>query len=370
MKNIYADYNATAIVKKKVKNSLAGWVDSYYGNPSSLHQPGQAAKHQMESSRSAVAKVISALPSEVIFVSGGTESNVLGLFGLAQQNKHQIKKVLVSAIEHSAILGQIDLIKSLGLEWAEIPVLPSGIIDLVAFEKLVGCEAVLASVMLANNETGVIQPIQEIVKIVKKFNGLVHCDAVQAFGKINISVKELGVDTLSVSGHKVGALRGIGALYIKKGLRIKSVFGKGAHENEMRPGTENLIGILSLGAACEEFSDWSQLVKARQQFEKKLLNQFNTKIAGYDELRIPNTVSASFGGTNKDLLLVGLDLKGISASAGSACKASLSLPSHVLKAMGYSREELAGVIRFSFGPDTTANDLDYIIDCLGELIKK
>lgn len=369
MKKIYADYNATATVKKKVKDSLVNWVETYYGNPSSLHQPGQAAKHQMEASRSSVAKAMDAQSAEIIFVSGGTESNVLGLFGLANQYKSQIKKVLVSAIEHSAILGQADLIKAIGIEWAEIPVLPNGVIDLIALEQLVDGQAVLASVMLANNESGVIQPIPEIVKIVKKFNGLVHCDAVQAFGKIKFSVKDLGVDTLSVSGHKVGALRGIGALYVKKGLRIKSVFGNGAHEKEMRPGTENLLGILSLGTAGEEFSNWSQFEIARQQFEKDLVSQFKVKIAGHDVLRIPNTVSVSFIGTNKDLLLVGLDLKGIAASAGSACKASLSLPSHVLKAMGYTKEELAGVIRFSFGPDTTADDLHYIIECLSGLIK-
>ena len=368
MKNIYADYNATAIVKKKVKDSLVDWVSTYFGNPSSLHQPGQSAKHQMEAARSLVAKAMGALPAEIIFVSGGTESNVLGLLGLALQNKNKIKKVLVSSIEHSAILGQIDLIKSLGLEWAEIPVLPNGVVDLVILEKLVDKQPVLVSVMLANNETGVIQPISEIVKIVKQFNGLIHCDAVQAFGKIEVDVKELGVDTLSISGHKIGALRGIGALYVKKGLVIKSVFGKGAHEREMRPGTENLIGILSLGQACESFADWSLLIKSRQQFEAKLLSQFNVKIAGYDVLRIPNTVSVSFKGANKDLLLVGLDLKGIAASAGSACKASLSLPSHVLKAMGYSPEELAGVIRFSFGPETTSEDFDYIIKSLGELL--
>ena len=370
MKKIYADFNATAPVKESVRDSFPEWVSEFYGNPSSLHQPGQASKHVLELARSTVANALGAKASEIIFTSGGTESDVLGLYGLAKQYQFKITKVLVSAIEHSAVLGQEELIKSLGLEFFEIPVLASGVVDLNALESLVGQQPVLVSVMLANNETGVVQPIKSIVEIVKRFAGFVHCDAVQAFGKISLVVQDLGVDTLSISGHKIGALRGIGALYVKKGLRVKSLFGKGSHEKEMRPGTENLPGILSLAKSCETTTDWSFLQKNILKFEENILNKFDVKIAGREVLRLPNTVSAIFKNNNQDILLAGLDLKGIAASAGSACKASLSMPSHVLLAMGYDRQNLKGVVRFSFGTEASNSDLSYIVDSLEKILKK
>lgn len=369
MKKIYADYNATTPVKEIIIKAMPGWFAEFYGNPSSLHQPGQAAKHAMETARSSVAKSMDANASEIIFASGGTESDAMGLYGLAKLYSSKIKKVIVSAIEHSAVLGQAEIIKELGVEFIELPVLSSGVIDLNSLEKYINQQPTLVSIMLANNETGVVQPLKEVVALVKKYQGYIHCDAVQAFGKMNFSVKELGVDTLSVSGHKVGALRGIGALYVRKGLRVKSLFGDGSHEKEMRPGTENLPGILSLGKACENFSDWSSVQKNIKNFEEALLKKFAVKIAGLNAPRIPNTVSVMFKDQNKDLLLTGLDFKGIAASAGSACKASLSMPSHVLKAMGYDKQELKSVLRFSFGPDTTSADFDYIISSLEELIK-
>ena len=370
MKKIYADFNATAPVKESILSLLPLWISQYYGNPSSLHQPGQESKQAMEGARSSVAKSLGANSSEIIFTSGGTESDAIGLFGVAKAYQAKIKKVLVSAVEHSAVLGQAELIKSLGLEFVELPVLANGVLDLNVLEKQINQQPVLVSVMLANNESGVVQPIAEIVALVKKYEGFVHCDAVQACGKLNFSVKDLGVDTLSISGHKIGALRGIGALYVKKGLRVKSLFGTGSHEKEMRPGTENLPGILSLGKACEMPSDWTLLQKNLIQFEKNIINKFEAKIAGQESLRIPNTVSAMFKGQSQDILLAGLDLKGVYASAGSACKASLSMPSHVLKAMGYDKQELKTVVRFSFGPDTSIADLDYVENCLAELIKK
>lgn len=370
LKKIYADFNATAPVKDIIIKSFPEWLNTYYGNPSSLHQPGQAAKHAMELARGSVAKSLGANESEIIFTSGGTESDALGLFGLAKQYQSKIKRVLVSAIEHSAVLGQAEIIKSLGLDFVEIPVLPNGVLDLNVLERLINNEPVLVSIMLANNETGIVQPVKDIVMMVKKYDGFIHCDAVQAFCKMNFSVKDLGVDTLSVSGHKIGALRGIGVLYIRKGLRVKSLFGDGSHEKEIRPGTENLPGILSLGKACEIKTDWSALQMNIRKFEDTILKKFDVKIAGQNVLRIPNTSSVAFKNQNKDVLLAGLDLKGIYASAGSACKASLSMPSHVLKAMGYDKQELKSVLRFSFGPDVSSADFDYLVECLAELLKK
>lgn len=369
-RKIYADYNATTPVKEIIAKSMPEWFAEFYGNPSSLHQPGQSAKRAMESARESVAKALGANASEVIFASGGTESDVLGLFGLAKQYPNKIKKVFVSAIEHSAVLGQAELFKSIGLEFSELPVLPSGVLDLDFLEKAIQQQPVLVSVMLANNETGVVQPVKEVAALVKKYEGYVHCDAVQAFGKMNFSVKDLGVDTLSISGHKVGALRGIGALYVRKGLRLKSIFGDGSHEKELRPGTENLPGILSLGKASEISTDWSPLEKNIKWFESELQKKFDVKIAGQAVQRIPNTVSVCFKNQQKDVLLAGLDLKGIYASAGSACKASLSMPSHVLKAMGYDKQELKSVLRFSFGPQVSADEFEYILKSLEELIKK
>lgn len=370
-KIVYADANASSPIKPIILKEIENHLKISYGNPSNLHALGQLSKKILEDSRKIIAGSLSiSKPKDIIFTSGGTESNVLGVLGFAKALKPKIRQVLVSEIEHSSILGLKDHICQEGLKFELIRVTKDGLVDMNDLKEKLSKEPSLVSIMFANNETGVIQPIKELDELIHAGGHFFHCDAVQAFGKVKMELDHSNIDCLSVSGHKIGALKGIGALYVRDGFDIKPIFGDGSHERSWRSGTENLTGVWSLGLACDDFNDYSDLEKAKNNFDVELKKEFGVIIAGENSKRLGNTSCVIFPGSNQDLLLAGLDLHGISASAGSACKANASMPSHVLKAMGIEKELLKSVIRFSFTSDVLPADFDHILSTLAKLIKK
>ncbi len=365
---VYADYNSSAPLCENVKKEMPDWMERIYGNPSNLHSLGLLSRGAIESARSRVAKTLNCRAGEIYFTSGGTESNALGILGFFLEDKN-VKTFVCSQVEHSSVLGQAEGLKERKLKTHLLPVNSDGVFCLNEAFRCAKERPCLFSVMLANNETGVIQPIKELVGMSHQLGSLVHCDAVQAYGKIPIDLKDLGVDLASVSGHKVGALKGVGALFVRKGLKIKSILGHGSHEQGFRPGTENLLGIMSMGAVASQFSYYENVANLRSYFEEKLMQKLNVIVAGLGVARVPNTSSVIFPKNSQDFLLAGLDMKGVRASAGSACKAGMSEPSHVLKAMGVAPENLKSVVRFSFGPNVTKEQLDYVIDTLVGIVK-
>ncbi len=376
MKIRYFDNAATTKVKKEVADKMFPYFIESYGNPSSLYTLGRIAKAGIEEARKQVANLINCDKNEIYFTSGGTESDNTALKGIMYLNKNKGKHVITTKIEHHAILNTCKTLEENGYKVTYLNVNEDGIIDLEELVNSITKDTVLISVMFANNEIGSIQPIKEIGKIAKEKGMIFHTDAVQACANVKIDVQEMNIDMLSLSGHKIGAPKGIGALYVNKNIEFKNLIDGGHQERDKRAGTENVPGMIGLGEACKIAKNnmethVKKLKELRDMYFSKIQNQIsNIKINGSMDHRLPGNSNISFKGVNGSELLMKLDEKGICASAGSACSSGSSMPSHVLTAIGLPSDYAEGTLRVTFGDENTKEDVEYLVKNLTQIVKE
>jgi cysteine desulfurase len=375
---IYLDNAASTAVHPEVVKEMLPYFDVQYGNPSSIHQFGRKAKNAIQKARKQVAALVGAEPDEILFTSGGTESNNTILYGIPKlQGSHLDQNhIITSSIEHEAILQPCKEFENIGIKITYLPIDEHGIVDPDDIANSINLHTVLVSIMLANNEVGTIQPIKEISEICKKYQIPLHTDAVQAVGKMPIDVKELGVDALSVSSHKINGPKGIGALFIKKGLRIDPQILGGGQENGMRSGTENVASIVGFGKACEIAKErLNENISHFQTLHSSMLSRIakeipHVKLNGHPEKRIFNNIHLTFLGVNGEDLIIKLDEHGIAASTGSACSVHTQKASHVLKAMGFNHEQITGSLRISFGYANTLDEINQAVEVLKKVVSE
>ena len=371
---IYLDHNATTPLDPTVWEAMAGILRDGFGNPSSLHWFGQQARAAVDTARGQVAALIGASPSEIVFTASGTEADNMALRGWASLASGQRRKIVYSAIEHHAIVNTAKALAEEGWPVEAVRVGPQGLVDLDDLRARVGNDTGLVALMLANNETGVIQPVAEAAAIARQRGALVHCDAVQAAGKIAVDVRTLDVDTLALSAHKVYGPKGTGALYVKRGTRMKSLIRGGSQERNRRAGTENVAGIVGMGRAAETAlgelpGEAPRLAKLRDRLEAGLLALPGTLRNG-EGPRVPNTTNISFEGIEAESLLMALDLMGIAVSTGAACAAGAVEPSHVLRAMGLPLERVQGSVRFTQGRTTSDAQVDRVVEAVFSTVER
>ena len=370
------DHNATTPVHPDVLEAMLPYFREYFGNASSVHSFGRDARNGMEEARERLANFIGAQPSEIIFTSGGTESDNFAIEGAAYDNIKKGKHIITSLIEHPAILNTCKHLETHGFEVSYLTVDKYGVIDLDELRDLIRDETVLITVMQANNEIGTIQPLKEIGKIAKEKGIIFHSDAVQSLGKIPINVNDLGVDMLSFSAHKIYGPKGVGALYIRKGTKVEPLIRGGHHERNRRGGTENVPGIVGFGKAVEiASSDMEQESKRLWSLTEKLKDGLLEKIDytyanSHPMRRLPNTMNISFDFVEGESILLNLDMRGVAISTGSACTSGSLEPSHVLTALGVCAATAQGAIRFSLGRSNIEEDIDFLIDELPSIITK
>jgi len=374
---IYLDNAASTAVHPEVVKEMMPYFDTQYGNPSSIHQFGRKAKNAIEKARKQVATLIGAEPNEILFTSGGTESNNTILDGVLTSNSEpDPEHIITSSIEHEAVLQPCKEFENVGIKITYIPVDEHGIVNPDEITNSINSHTVLVSIMFANNEVGTIQPIKEISEICKKYQIPLHTDAVQAVGKIPINVKDLGVDALSISSHKINGPKGIGALFIKKGLKVTPQILGGGQENGMRSGTENVASIVGFGKACEIAKErLNRNISHFQTLHSSILSKIvkeisHVKLNGHPEKRIFNNVHLTFMGVNGEDLIIKLDEHGIAASTGSACSVHTQKASHVLKAMGFNHEQITGSLRISFGYMNTLDEIDQTVEVLKKVVSE
>jgi cysteine desulfurase len=376
MREIYFDNAATSPVRPEVVEAMSLFHSEVFGNPSSLHQPGQRAKRALEDARSDVADVIGADPKEIFFTSGGTESNNMALRGVTQAMADRGRHIIASSIEHHSVLNVCHALEKEGFEVTYLPVDRSGIIDLDALRDSIRSDTVLASIMLANNETGTIQPLSQAAAMARERGVFLHTDSCQAVGKMQVNVEDLGVDLLSLTGHKIYGPKGQGALYARRGTKIMPLLQGGHQERLVRPGTENIPGIVGLASAIrlasEALVEESVKVGAlRDRLERGVLARVrDVSFNGHRDLRIPSISNMSFPAITGEALLLVLDMHGISVSTGSACNAGSTEPSHVLRAMGLDRDLAQGSLRFSLGRQNTEAEVDKVVGVLSEAVDR
>jgi cysteine desulfurase len=361
---IYLDYNATTPIDKEVADAMLPFLYDHFGNPSSIHVLGLEAKREIEKARQQVADLLNATVDEVIFTSGGSESNNTVLKGVAHTYKDKGNHIITSIIEHPAIINPCRFLEKQGFDVSYVNVDEFGMVDPSEIEKLINDKTILISIMHSNNETGTIQPIEEIANICRKHGVLFHTDASQSLGKVPIDVRKLDVDFLTIAGHKLYGPKGIGALYIRNGNNIEPLIHGAGHERGRRAGTENIILEVGLGKACEiaKINIKNNEVKENTDyFYKRLVKEFgsNIHLNGHPDNRLPNTLNISFIGYNGYEILKKLD--GVLASTGSACHSGTTTISPVLKAMGVSEDIGRGAVRFSLGKHTTKGDIDIVV---------
>ncbi len=365
MQRIYMDANATTPLLPEVFEAMRPFYLEHYGNASSIHQQGQHARAAVDHARESIARMLHCRPAEVVFTSGGTESDNLALFGVLAPGDH----LITTSIEHHAVLHAAQSLASRGVEVTFLPVTPQGIVEPAALLAALQPNTRLVSIMYANNETGVIQPIDALAAIAHAGGALFHTDAVQAGGKLPLDVSPHGflkdVDLLTLSGHKLYAPKGIGILYVRRSVRLSPMFHGGAHERQRRAGTENVPGIVALGKAAEIATDWIKhdgpavLALLRDRLEQGILATIDeTGVNGAGAPRVANTTSIYFDHVEAEALLIALDLKGLSVSGGSACQSGASEPSHVLTSMGLSAARARATLRFSLSKLTTEAEVD------------
>jgi cysteine desulfurase len=378
MKRIYFDHNATTKIRKEVLDEIMPYLAEEFGNPNSLHFFGQKAHMAVDQARQRVSDFLGAKSDEIVFTGSGTEANNLAITGIAQSLKQGYGHIISSAVEHPSVLNTLKFLEKKGWRITLVPVDRYGIIDPESVKNAISKDTVLITIMLANNEVGTIQPVAEIAETGRSAGIPVHTDAVQAAGKIPVKVRELEVDMLSISGHKICSPKGTGALFIRRGLKIVPLITGGYQEKGLRAGTENVIGITGMGKACELInseldSDIAVMKKLRDRLEKGILENIRgAAINGHPEKRIANTLNLSFqdmeGEGMGEAILINLDLMGIAVSTGSACSSGAAEPSHVLAAMGLDPSLLRNSIRFSTGIENTEEEADYTIKCLINII--
>jgi len=371
MNLIYFDNSATTKIKSEVLNDMIPYLTTEYGNPSSLYSIGRSAKRGIEKARKQVTELLNCKSNEIFFTAGGSESDNLALKGFAYANKQKGNHIITSKIEHHAILETCENLEKQGFEVSYINVNEDGFIKLDELKKAIKPSTILISVMAANNEIGTIQPIEEIAQIAHNNNIVFHTDAVQAIGNMNIDVAKMGIDMLSLSGHKIGAPKGIGVLYVKKGIQFEKIINGGHQEKDKRAGTENVAGIVGLGKACEIANKNMEthirnLTKLRDYYISKLQKEMSNKfrINGSMENRLPGNANISFEGVNSSELIFKLDEKGICVSTGSACSSGKQEPSHVLQAIDVPEKYLNSAVRTTFGDNNTFDEIDYFVKIL------
>ena len=375
MKIRYFDHAATTPVRDEVIKEMLPYFGIEYGNASVMYSLGRNAKRAIKKAREQVACALNANVNEIIFTSCGSESDNLAIKGFAYANKNKGNHIITSKIEHHAVLDSCKSLEKEGFNVTYLDVDKNGIVDIQELMNSITPKTILISIMYANNEIGTIEPTEEIGKIAKQKNIIFHTDAVQAIGNAKIDVKKLNIDMLSLSGHKFYAPKGVGALYIRDGIKVRKLQDGGEQESNMRAGTENVAEIVGLGKAIEliynEFDNYNlKLKELRDYFINSVKNKFDEiKINGDMNKRLSGNANISFKGINGSELLFKLDNFGICASAGSACSTSNPEPSNVLTAIGLEKEYLDGTLRFSFGKDNTKEDVDYLISKLVEIIK-
>ena len=370
----YFDNSATTRIKEAVLTEMFPFLSREYGNPSSLYSIGRKSKRAIEEARKRVASLINCNPEEIYFTSCGSESDNTALKGIAYANSNKGKHIITSKIEHPAILHSCQNLEKKGFEVTYLDVDKDGFVNLQTLENSIRQDTILISVMFANNEIGTIEPIQEIAKIAHKNGIIFHTDAVQACGNIPIDVQKMDIDMLSLSGHKIYAPKGIGALYVKKGIEFERFMDGGHQEKNKRSGTENVAEIVALGKACQiaekNMEQYQNKLKLLRDYclEKMKKSFSNIHINGTMEKRLPGNINISFEGQDATELLYKLDEMGICASGGSACSSGDNSPSHVLTAIVLPSELAKGAIRFTFGDFNTKDDVDYLIAAIAHLI--
>lgn len=373
---IYADNAATTPVSKKVLEAMEPFYTKYYGNPSSLYSVGREAKRPLELAREAVADCIGALPNEIFFTSGGSEGDNWALKGVAHELAKKGKKhIITSKFEHHAILHACETLEKEGFEVTYLDVHSDGLVRLNELEDAIREDTAIVSIMYANNEIGTIQPIPEIGAICKKHGVVFHTDAVQAAGNVPIHVNEQNIDLLSLSAHKFHGPKGVGMLYIRKGIKMPNLIDGGAQERGRRAGTENVAGIVGLSVALKEACDTMQergerLTKMRDRLIDNALKIDRSRVNGDRVKRLPGNINMCFEGIEGESLLLMLDLKGICSSSGSACTSGSLDPSHVLLAIGLPHEIAHGSLRLSFSDQNTEEDVDYILEVLPKIVER
>jgi cysteine desulfurase len=377
VQRIYFDHNATTPVLPAVVDAMAAALREEFGNPSSVHHFGQRAKAVIDHARSSVAALIGADPPEVVFTSGGTEGDNLAIRGTAEALEPSGRRHLIgTTIEHEAVLNTLKALGKRGWEITLLPVGETGIVSPDALKAALRDDTALVSVMHANNEIGTIQPIAELARLARERGAVFHTDAVQTAGKIPIDVKALGVDLLSISAHKFYGPKGVGAIWIRRGLRLLPNVTGGKQERNRRAGTENVAGIAGMGAAAElarahMAEESARVTPLRDRLEAGILKAVpGTVVNGAVSPRVPNTTNISFDRIEAESLLIALDLEGIAVSTGSACSSGTLEPSHVLKAMGFPAHRTQNSIRFSLGASSTAADVDRVIAVLPGIVDK
>ena len=368
---LYFDHSATTPIHPDVLSLINGLNQDIYGNPSSIHATGRKAKHVVETARKQIAAAINCTSKEIIFTGGGSEANNLVLWNMIYRNR---KHVITSAIEHPAILAVLRQLEHLAITHTIVPVNKYGCVNPEDIDSAIKDDTGLITIMLANNEVGTVEPLQDIAKIAKKHNVLFHSDGVQVLGKLPIDVQKLGVDMMSFSAHKFYGPKGVGALYIKEGIAMKPLIAGGSQEKSLRAGTENVGGIAGLGCAAElvtkSLSDVGRTLTALEtQFKTKFSEQHTNIIYnGFEDNHLPGLISLTIPGIASDLLLIHLDNEDIAVSSGSACSAGTISPSPVLKAMGISDKQNLETIRISAGRDNTSTEVDQLIKVMTHAI--
>ena len=371
MPRVYLDNNATTPVLPEIYEAMRPYFSEHFGNASSIHHHGQETRAAVERARESVASLLGCRSSELVFTSGGTEADNLAIFGLVDSGDH----VITSTIEHHAVLNACKHLESDGCEVTYVPVDARGLVDPEEVRRALRPNTKLITIMLANNETGVLQPAEEIGKIAGEANVYFHTDAVQAAGKIPLDVNRLGCDLLTISGHKIHAPQGIGALYVKKGTVLEPILYGGRHERSRRAGTENVPGIVALGKAAQLAADGltngtvAQMVSMRDRIEEMVLPHIEaTGVNGQGAPRVPNTSNIYFDYIEGESLVIALDLKGLAVSTGAACSSGAIEPSHVLTAMGLRPDRARASLRFSLGKQNSEEDVDFALALIPEIV--
>jgi len=373
MRRIYLDNNATTPVLPEVYEAMRPFFSERFGNASSIHHHGQGTRAAVENARESVAQLLGCTAAEIVFTSGGTEADNLAITGLVGQGDH----LITSSVEHHAVLHSCKHLSETGCDLTILPVDGRGLVDPDDVRRALRPNTKLISVMMANNETGVLQPVEEICKIAAEAGVYFHTDAVQGAGKIPIDVRQIGCNALSISGHKMHAPQGVGALYVKKGTRLHPLFYGGRHERSRRAGTENVPGIVALGRAAQlakcalDRGEDKKMAALRDRLEQGILGQVDdARVNGDHAPRVPNTTNIRFDHIEGESLVIALDLKGLAVSTGAACSSGAIEPSHVLIAMGLRPDQARASLRFSLGKQTTVEEIDYALALVPEAVAR
>ncbi|QUH30756.1 cysteine desulfurase NifS [Vallitalea guaymasensis] len=375
-RRVYFDNAATTSVHPEVLEAMLPYFTQNFGNPSSIYEIGQINKNAIDDAREQVAKLIGAKPVEIFFTSGATEADNWAIKGIAESYKNKGNHIITSTVEHHAVLHTCEYLEKNGFEVTYLPVDENGLISIDDLKNAIKDTTILITIMFANNEIGTIQPIKEIGEVARENKIIFHTDAVQAIGQVPVDVEDMNIDMLSLTGHKLNGPKGTGALYVKKGIKLKAFIHGGAQERRRRGGTENVPGIVGLGKASEiAESNMEEKTKKLNKLRDKLIKGIKEeipycKLNGDPVKRLPNNVNYSFEFIEGESLLIMLDMKGISASSGSACTSGSLDPSHVLLGIGLPHEIAHGSLRLTLGIDNTEEDVDYIIEVLPGIVKR